>query len=52
MAQVVGHPNLEELQAGHRPSRDATKARHYQVIRRGPGCCALDPGLFAAAFAD
>ena len=32
MAQVVGHLDLEELQAGYRRSEDATLARHYQVI--------------------
>ncbi len=32
MAQVVGHLDLEELQAGYRGSEDATLARHYQVI--------------------
>jgi transposase len=32
MAQVVGHLDLEELQAGFRRSEDATLARHYQVI--------------------
>ena len=45
MAQVVGHLELEELQAGYRRSEDATLARHYQVIwllaqgpaRRWPG---------------
>ena len=32
MAQVVGHLDLEELQAGYRRSEDVTLARHYQVI--------------------
>lgn len=32
MAQVAGHLGVEELQAGYRSSRDATEARHYQVI--------------------
>lgn len=32
MAQVVGHLDSEELQAGYRRSEDATLARHYQVI--------------------
>lgn len=32
MAQVAGHLSIEELQAGYRSSRDATAARHYQVI--------------------
>ena len=32
MAQVVGHLDLDELQAGYRGSEDATLARHYQVI--------------------
>jgi transposase len=32
MAQVTGHLDVEELQAGYRSSRDATLARHYQVI--------------------
>ena len=32
MAQVVGHLDLEELQAGYRRSGDASLARHYQVI--------------------
>lgn len=32
MAQVVGHLGVAELQAGWRESRDATLARHYQVI--------------------
>lgn len=32
MAQVTGHLSIEELQAGYRSSRDATLARHYQVI--------------------
>ena len=32
MAEVAGHLSLAELQAGHRDSRAATLARHYQVI--------------------
>lgn len=32
MAQVAGHLSIEELQAGYRSRRDATAARHYQVI--------------------
>jgi transposase len=32
MAQVAGHLSIDELQAGYRSSRDATEARHYQVI--------------------
>lgn len=32
MAQVAGHLSIEELQARYRASRDATEARHYQVI--------------------
>ena len=32
MAQVVGHLDLEELQAGYRRGGDASLARHYQVI--------------------
>ena len=32
MAQVVGHLDVEELQASYRRSEDATLARHYQVI--------------------
>ena len=30
--QVVGHLSVAELQAGWRGSKDATLARHYQVI--------------------
>ena len=30
--QVVGHLSVAELQAGRRGSKDATLARHYQVI--------------------
>jgi transposase len=32
MVQVAGHLRVEELQARYRSSRDATEARHYQVI--------------------
>jgi transposase len=32
MVQVVGHLSAAELQAGWRGSKDATLARHYQVI--------------------
>jgi len=32
MVQVAGHLSAAELQAGWRGSRDATLARHYQVI--------------------
>ena len=32
MVQVADHLSLEELQAGWRGSKDATEARHYQVI--------------------
>jgi len=32
MAEVAGHLNLAELQAGYRTSGDARLARHYQVI--------------------
>jgi transposase len=32
VAQVAGHVEIEELQAGWRGSVDATLARHYQVI--------------------
>ena len=32
MARVVGHPRVEKLRAGYRGSKDATLARHYQVI--------------------
>ena len=32
MVQVVGHLSAAELQAGWRESKDATLARHYQVI--------------------
>ena len=32
MAQVTGYLGVEELQAGFRWSREATLARHYQVI--------------------
>ncbi len=44
MAQVVGHLDLEELQAGYRKSADATLARHYQVIwllAQGRSCPAV-----------
>ena len=32
MARVAGHLSLAELQAGYCGSKDATLARHYQVI--------------------
>ena len=32
MVQVAGHLSAAELQAGWRGSKDATLARHYQVI--------------------
>lgn len=38
MVQIADHLSVAELQAGYRGSKDATLARHYQVIscwRRG-----------------
>ena len=32
MARVAEHLSLAELQAGYRSSKEATLARHYQVI--------------------
>lgn len=32
MARVADHLSVTELQAGYRGSKDATLARHYQVI--------------------
>lgn len=32
MVQVSGHLSVAELQAGYRGSKDATRARHFQVI--------------------
>ena len=32
MAQVADHLSVAELQAGYRASKEATLARHYQVV--------------------
>jgi transposase len=45
MVQVADHLSVAELQAGWRESRDATRARHYQVIwllAQGRSCAEVE----------